>query len=129
MNDVTLNVKISNIEQLECLQRFLMNCKFEFEIISSVPVEIYSPESTAFIYTPNAEFKHFCGGEMLNHRGLISEKSAIDYIISYAKANSLYFNTYIKLDSVLQAALLCGDSDMKLKNLSKYITTNLFTKK
>jgi len=106
-----------------------MNCKFEFEIISSVPVEIYSPESTAFIYKPNAEFKHFCGGEMLNSRGLISEKSAVDYIISYAKANTLYFNTYIKLDSVLQAAILCGDSDMKLTNLSKYITTTLFTKK
>jgi hypothetical protein len=83
--------------------------------------------STKYCYIPTREFVALCGSENLTSGGLISEKGAIDVIVSYAKTFKLYYKEYIELDEYLQSLLnLKEQSTLTMGALSKTLKA-LFT--
>jgi hypothetical protein len=110
------HIEITDDMQLVKIQTFLReNPTIKYHVINPVFTDVsYSDEYT---YIPTAKFVELCGSENLTKDGRISEKGAINSLLSYAKINNLYFGDFIDLDDYLRHILNISEGFLLINRL------------
>jgi len=116
-------IQASTYDQLVKLQTFL---KENPDIKHTLMIHPFEPYSNQCNYIPNPEFAGFCGPENLTKDGCISEETAMNAILSYAKYNKLYFDNHIETNYYLQSVLKMNDSFIMIHMIPRHLKT-IFT--
>ena len=98
------HLEVNDYDQLLKTENFLRaNPTIKYKHLSyDVPLKKYSNQ---YNYIATHKFVELCGSENLTKDGRISEKGAINSLLSYAKINNLYFGDFIDLDDYLRHIL------------------------
>ena len=119
------HIEIVDDAQLVKMQTFLReNPTIKYNMIKPVFSNVsYSDEYT---YIPTHKFVELCGSENLTKDGRISERGAINSVLTYAKINNLYFGDFIDLDDYLRHVLNISEGFVVINRLPD-VLRGLFT--
>ena len=125
MMNTRFHIEVVDDTQLVKMQTFLReNPTIKYNMIK--PVFSNTSYSDEYTYIPTPRFVELCGSENLTKDGRISEKGAINSLITYAKVNKLYFGDFIDLDDYLRHVLNISEGFVVINRLPD-VLRGLFT--
>jgi hypothetical protein len=125
MMNTRFHIEVVDDTQLVKMQTFLReNPTIKYNMIK--PVFSNTSYSDEYTYIPTPRFVELCGSENLTKDGRISEKGAINSLLTYAKINKLYFGDFIDLDDYLRHVLNISEGFVVINRLPD-VLRGLFT--
>lgn len=100
-------------------QKLLTHADLEHTVLHGYLYDV-SPVESDKLLKPSAAFKHFCGGEYCNKKGLISLAMIHDCILHYAEPRKLWDGQVLTLDTELQTVLGTTESKLSLSQLDSH---------
>lgn len=100
-------------------QKLLTHADLEHVVLHGYLYDISHVETDKLL-KPSAAFKHFCGGEYCNKKGLISLSMIHDCVLHYAEPRKLWDGQVLTLDMELQTVLGTTESKLTIAQLDSH---------